>query len=266
MGRSRFLHCGLIALLLVACSSGEESLLQATSIKGVYEGAQGSDYKPSSLDEAVRGTITGKVHFEGRPYRMGLLDLGGDAACINLHPDGIKSEDFRVNPDNTLEGVIVYVKKGLSRGYTWPTPTEPIVLDQKGCQYFPHIVVIQTGQPLIIRSSDPFLHNVHGLDGPNSGFNDPMAGPGDLSPKTFSKTEVAKHVKCDVHGWMSSYVAVLPHPFHDITGSDGSFTLSDVPPGKYLLAAWHEKLGELTAEVELEPNGTLTQDFTFERK
>jgi hypothetical protein len=266
MGRSRFLHCGLIALLLAACSSADESLLQASSIKPVYEGAQGSKFKPSSLEEGVRGTITGKVHFEGRPYRTGLIDLGGDDACINLRPNGLKSEDFRINPDGTLEGVIVYVKEGLSVGFNWPAPSEPLVLDQVGCQYIPHVAVLQTGQTLIIKSDDPFLHNVNGAAGPNPGFNHAMSGVGELPPKTFTKTEVAKLIKCDVHGWMKSYVAVLPHPFHDITGADGTFTLGNVPPGTYKLGAWHEKLGELEAEVKLEPNGTLTNDFTFERK
>lgn len=266
MGRSRFLHCGLIALLLVACESDDESLLQATDTESVYEGAAAAQYKPSSMDEAVRGTITGKVHFKGRKLRTGLIDLGGDKACTGLHPNGLKSEDFRINPDGTLEGVIVYVKEGLSRGLTWPAPTKTVVLDQVGCQYVPHIVVIQTGQPLVIKSDDPFLHNVNGAAGPNAGFNHAMSGKGELSPMTFTKTEVAKMIKCDVHGWMRSYVAILPHPFHDITGKDGTYTLKDVPPGKYLLAAWHEKLGELEAEVTLEPNGTLTHDFTFERK
>jgi len=266
MGRSRILHCGLIALLLVGCTVDEESLLQASNTDFVYENAGGGNYGPSSLDEGVRGVITGKVHFKGRKLRTGLIDLGGDQACISLRPDGIRSEEFEINPDDTLRGVVVYVKEGLSRGYTWPTPQEPVVLDQVGCQYVPHVAVIQTGQELVIKSDDPFLHNVNGAAGPNDGFNHAMSGTGVLPTKTFSKTEVAKMIKCDVHGWMRAYVAILPHPFHDITGKGGSFTLKNVPPGKYKLGAWHEKLGELVADVELAPNGTLTQDFTFERK
>jgi hypothetical protein len=222
------------------------------------------------MDAAVRGTIRGTVRFAGRRWNPRLLDMSGDRFCVDAHTTRMMSEDFRVGPGGELEGVVVYLKRGMERQKFDP-PAQPAVLDQKDCMYEPHVLVIQCGQPLIIQSSDATLHNVNGRKGANDGFNHAMSSPGRLAPKIFRKPEVAKRIGCDVHGWMVSWVAALPHPYAVVTGPDGAYELTDVPPGTYLLAAWHEKVAdgrfqEGEHEVTLEANGTLTQDFQFERK
>lgn len=269
MGRSRLVPRGLTALLLclAAGCGGEDDLLEATDTDTFFTGGgSGSSYRPKSMDPAVRGAISGIVKFTGREIRAGRIDLGADKFCTGAQPGGLVAENFRFDPKTGgLEGVIVYVKKGLN-AERWETPSTEVVLDQQGCRYIPHIAVVQTGQPLLIKSSDNTLHNVKGAAGANPGFNHAMSRPGSLAPKTLTKPEVAKKIGCDVHGWMTAYVAVMPHPCWAITGPDGAFRVDGVPPGTYLLAAWHEELGEIEAEVKLAENGTLNHVFTFERK
>jgi plastocyanin len=262
MGRPRFLHPGLIALLLLAACGGEEELLLAGDAEAsVYTGGGGGSF---SLSGPGKGSVTGKVVYKGRPYTRRRLDLTTeDGFCVDARaPEGLLSEDFLVGKDGELRGVIVYVKKG-AESVKAPVPDEPVVLDQLNCQYIPHVAVLQVGQTLILKSSDNTSHNVHGAPGANNEFNIPMSKPGQIS-KTLTKTEVAKRVYCDVHGWMESWLAVLPHPFHAITGEDGTFEIKEVPEGTCLLAAWHEELGELTFEVTVKAGEAAVQEITFE--
>ena len=70
-------------------------------------------------------------------------------------------------------------------------------------------------------------------------------------------------VKCNVHPWMKSYVGVVDHPYFMVTGAEGTFELKDVPPGDYVIEAWHEKFGTLTQAVTLAASGEATTSFTF---
>jgi hypothetical protein len=265
MGQSRFLSRGLIAaLFLFGACGGDDDLLRKADTDEIYSGGGGgSNYFASSTNTADFGVVTGKVSYEGRRRRR--KESIYKDFCINANPNGILSEDFLVGGNGELAGVVVYVKRGLNK-VSFPAPSEPVVLDQKACRYVPHIAVVQFGQDLIIRNSDEHEHNVHWMPGTNGEFNTPMNVPGDLEPKSFNKQQVAASIKCDIHGWMQSYVAVLPHPCWAITKADGTFTIRGVPPGTLLLAAWHEELGELEVEIATQKSGTLNQNFTYPGK
>lgn len=266
MGRSRLLHRGLIPLLLLAACGGGEDLLVAKDISPIYAGGSGGGkYGPSG--GGAPGKIVGKVHFTGEEWKRKKLDITtADGFCVKAHPDGLFSEWFDLGDGGALGNVVVYVKEGASGG-KWDTPKDPIVLDQHGCQYIPHVAVLQVGQPLVIKSSDNILHNVHmtGPAVPNGEFNQSMSHPGEMPAMTFRKQEVPQRVYCDVHSWMESFLVVLPHPLHAVTGEDGTFTIENVPPGTYQLAAWQEKLGEKTQDVTVTAGGTVTVDFALTR-
>ena len=147
-----------------------------------------------------------------------------------------------------------------------PAPARrPVVLDQKGCLYVPQILAVQTGQKIIVKNSDPCVHNVHTKPTANAESNQvQMPGGADLT-FTFDKPEPFLKFQCDVHPWMFAWVTVVDHPYFAVSGKDGKFTIKNVPPGKYTLEAAHRKLGTQTAEIEVKDDGA-AQSFTFEVK
>jgi plastocyanin len=153
------------------------------------------------------------------------------------------------------------VKDGLTGNF--PPPATPVVLNQKGCQYSPHVFGVQVGQPVQIVNSDPTLHNVHAMPKTNQEFNMGQPIQGMKFDHTFTAREVMVPFKCDVHGWMNAHMAVLDHPFFAVTGPDGTFTIKGLPPGKYTIEAVHEKLGTQTITVELAAKDAKAADFSF---
>jgi len=159
-----------------------------------------------------------------------------------LHSEPVYSQNVVVDEKGMLQNVFVYVKEGLP-AKTYPAPKTPVTINQQGCMYAPHVLGIQVNQPLQIVNSDPTLHNIHALPKLNDGFNIAQPRKGMKTEKFFTQPEIMVRVKCDVHSWMSCYIGVLDHPFFAVTGSDGTCELRGLPPGEYLIAAWHEKYG-----------------------
>jgi plastocyanin len=162
-----------------------------------------------------------------------------------------------------MGNIMVWVSKGLPAGKTWPAPKTPVVLDQKGCIYVPHVMGIMVGQPYRILNSDGVLHNVHALPKINKGFNRAMPPTLKEASASFDKPEDIFQIKCDVHPWMNAYVGVFTHPFFSVTGKEGKFNISGLDAGTYTITAWHERLGTQTATVTVGANETKTQDLKF---
>jgi plastocyanin len=211
---------------------------------------------------ALAGNVTGKVSFTGTPPTPQKIDMAADPVCAGQNANGLTTEDVIVNADGTLQNVFVYVKEGLE-GKTFDVPQQPAVLDQKGCHYTPHVFGLQVGQPLQILNSDSTLHNVHGLPKKSKEFNLGMPLQGMKLNRKFDAPEIMVKFKCDVHPWMSAYAGVVPHPFYAVTGEAGSFEIKDLPPGNYVLEAWHEKYGTQTQSVTVDEAGPKTVDFSF---
>lgn len=210
---------------------------------------------------AVGGsTLAGKVIFEGAAPSPTPIRMDADPACMLQNKDGGTAEDVIVNSNGTLKNVFVYVKQGLE-GQKFDPPTEPVVLDQKGCRYQPHVFGIMVNQPVQIINSDGTLHNVHAVPKNNKEFNLGMPIQGMKLAQKFALPEVMVKIKCEVHPWMAAYGGVLDHPFYAVTGDDGTFFIKDLPPGEYTLEAWHEKYGTQTATIKV-PD-TTEASFTF---
>ena len=208
-------------------------------------------------------SITGTVTFDGKPPALKPLAMDADPACAKKHPKPVLAEMLVLGTGNTMGNIMVWVSKGLPSGKTWPAPKTPVVLDQKGCLYVPHVMGIMLGQSYRILNSDGILHNIHTLPKINRSFNRAMPATLKETTTTFDKPEAVFNIKCDVHPWMSAYIAVFTHPFFSVTSTDGKYTISGLDPGTYEITSWHERLGTQTASVTVAANETKSQNFKF---
>lgn len=209
--------------------------------------------------------ITGVITLKGTPpAAKEITPIKDDPNCAAMYPGALPKTMFYVVGANGELADVVVSLKGVPAKSTGAS-AEPVVLDQKGCLYTPQILAIQTGQKLIVKNSDPCVHNVHTKPTANPESNQvQMPGGADLT-YTFEKPEPFLKFQCDVHPWMFAWVTVFDHPYFAVSGKDGKFTIKNVPPGKYTLEAAHRKLGTQTAEIEVKDGGA-AQNFTFEVK
>src|SRR5262245_23323154 len=208
-------------------------------------------------------TITGTVTFDGKVPTLKPLAMDADPVCAKKHTSPQPSEMLVLGSGNAMGNIMVWVSKGLPAGKTWPVPQTPVVIDQNGCQYKPHVMGIMVGQTYRILNSDGVLHNIHTLPKLNKSFNKGMPATLKEATTTFPLAEAAFEIKCDVHPWMHAYLAVYSHPFFSVTGTDGKYTISGLDPGTYEITAWQEKLAPQTATVTVAATGAKTQDFKF---
>jgi len=206
-------------------------------------------------------TVSGTVNYEGQVPNLRPIDMGADPACAAKHDSPVMPDMLVLGDGNTMANIFVQVTNPPEGSY--PTPSEPVEIDQRGCSYHPHVVGVRAGQPLEFMNSDGLLHNVHGLPEANREFNLGMPATVTESATTLNRPEPLFQVKCDVHPWMQAYVAVMSHPYFAVTDEDGQFTIEGLPAGTYTVEAWHERLGTQTAEVTVDDGGSATADFTF---
>jgi len=211
---------------------------------------------------AFASTLSGTVKFTGTPPVPEKLAMNADPLCASLHPEPVYAENVVVNANGALKNVFVYLKEGVEKK-PYPVPPTPVVFDQKGCQYHPHVFGIQVEQTLQIVNSDATLHNVHSLAAKSKQFNLGMPIQGMKLTKKFEAPEIMAKFKCDVHPWMSAYAGVIEHPFFHVSGEDGTFAIKDVPPGTYTVEAWHEQYGTQTQSVAVVEEQDATVEFTF---
>lgn len=210
--------------------------------------------------------VGGKANFTGKATKPAKIAMDGDAVCHQQNGGKpVLNETLVVSDKGGLANVFVYVKEGVKPESVPPVPTEPVVLDQKGCAYYPHVLGIRVGQPLKVLNSDPTMHNVHSMPKTNSSFNFGMSTKGSTVEKKFSKPELGVRIKCDVHGWMNGWANVVDHPYFAVTDTSGKFTINGLPDGDYTLEAWHEKLGTQTQKISVK-GGNATTDFSFAPK
>jgi plastocyanin len=213
---------------------------------------------------AFGADVTGKITLKGAPPREVPIQMRTDPHCARMHKEQQSTKHFVLGPGGGLGDVFVYIKEGLG-DKKYPVPAEPVVLDQVGCFYTPYVFGVQTGQKIVIKNSDPTLHNVHIRTDPktkNKGSNRVQAPKGPDLSAAFQHPEIFVRFSCDVHPWMFAWAAVVDHPFFAVTSEDGTFKIADVPPGTYVLEAIHRKAGTLTTEVTVGADDQ-SVDFTM---
>ncbi len=220
---------------------------------------------PSSASSpAGTATVRGEVKFVGTAPKPTPINMAADPSCAKQHSTPVLNQDVVADAKGALQNVVVFVADGLG-DRTFDPPTQPAVIEQKGCVYQPHVLALQANQRLEVVNDDPTSHNVHATPVSNREWNK-AEPPGTRVDLAFAREEVAIPVKCNVHPWMRSYVAVFKHPYFVVTGTDGSFDLRNLPPGTYTIEAWHEKLGTATQKITVGANDTKAIDFVFKPK
>jgi hypothetical protein len=218
----------------------------------------------ASLQFVSAGDITGKITLKGTPPPEKPLPL--DPQCGKIHPTK-NTKFYVVGKNGELADTFVYVKDGLA-GKNFPVPDKPALIDQVGCEYVPYVSGLMVNQKLLVRNSDPVLHNVHpipAVPGNKESNVAQMPKSKDLE-FSFPKEEQFLRFKCDVHPWMYSYVSVLSHPFYATSDKDGKFKIENLPAGKYTIEVHHRKAGKQTMEVEVPATGAKEANFTLEAK
>ncbi len=265
----RFAIVLLASSLALACGKGKEAKEEAEGVDdqalqtaATATAAGTTAAAPTAAASPDAATVAGLVKLEGASPKMPALQMAADPYCASQHAGApAVDEEVVIGPGGELANVFVYIKN-ISGNF--PAPSSPVMLDQHGCQYRPHVTALQVGQPLQIKNSDATLHNIHALPTVNRQFNEGQPVQGMVSTKKFDKPEITPFkVKCDVHGWMKAYMAVMPHPFYSVSQNNGTFTISNLPPGQYTIVAWHEKYGQQEQQITVAPKESKAVNFTF---
>lgn len=217
---------------------------------------------PVAAAPTGNGTVTGTVTVTGKlPVMADIVERKGDPVCARTM---MKYNDVIADKKGDLQDVLVRIAPGSIKG-KFPTPTD-LSVEQKECMYLPKTFGIQSGGSVIVKNTDKTTHNVHTYKGNESQFNQgqPPGTPDIKLPekgKTYDDGVIT--FKCDIHKWMNSSGVVTDHPYFAVTGTDGTFKLDKLPPGKYKLEAWHSLFGVKTQDITVEDGKPLAVTIAF---
>jgi plastocyanin len=224
----------------------------------------------SGLCGVSQAQIAGRVTLVGDPPEMPQIKAMQQVAqCATLHKDPVYEDSIVASDKNELANVIVFIKPAEGQKLSGPKLDKPVVLDQKGCMYSPHVIAVEVGQPVVVRNSDGFLHNVHALSIDNPSFNFAQVTNGDKTIQPFTTVETFQ-IKCDVHPWMKAIVRVFDNPYFAVTNEQGSYTIDTkgLPDGTYTVQAWQEIYHDSQPQQVEVKGGKATKpvDFKFQAK
>jgi len=192
---------------------------------------------------SAAGSIKGSVILGGPAPAPKKLEVTIDQYVCGTEKD---SGDLLLSPRKELKNAVVWLENPPA-GAAAPAPAAKVEMDQNGCVFIPRVVVVPAGGTVDFLNSDRLLHNIHATPKLNVSFN--RTQPKDRTiPVTFAKPEIVR-INCDLHSWMVGWVVVAAHPYYAITGADGQFSFDNLPPGKYDLHIWHERLGTVQASA-----------------
>jgi plastocyanin len=217
-----------------------------------------SQIKAAPVDPTTAATITGTISFEGAPPNPHPIDMSNDPGC-----KGRTESEQVVVDDGHLANVLIYVKSGLAPG-TYDPPKQSVSIKQEGCRYVPHIAAVMVGQPVQFEDHDQTLHNIHPMPKNNREWNQSQMPNSQPLVKTFSRSELVIPIKCNQHPWMHMYLSVLSNPYFAITGKDGSYTLPNLPPGTYTIAAVQETYGEKRQTITVGAKDSKNLNFNYQ--
>ena len=202
--------------------------LSALALTTVTVAAPAFAYDVSAVSGG--GSIEGQVIYKGPVETRKVIPNKDVETC-----GGIREESLiDVGPDHGVQNAAVYLVD-VAKGKAWPPAPKPPELDNIKCRFVPDVLIMRTGN-LDVVNKDPVLHNTHGYYGKRTAFNMAQPNEGQVIPADLTRAGIVR-VDCDVHGWMLAWIYVVDNPYYALTGADGKFSISDVPPGTYKLVA-----------------------------
>ena len=253
------------ASLVVACGGGQERSAPAASTPAPTPAAVAAapaDTEADSVSDYMvievksGGKLEGKVIFTGAAPTPTMVEITKD---IEVCHEEKKILNVKVDANGGLAEAVVWID-GIKEGKDWGNTDGEV--DQKDCEYQPHVQAIAAVGKLTIKNSDALLHNIHGKFAGESLFNVAQPAGAAEIPKKLKKVGPVE-LQCDVHSWMKAWVFVAPHPYYAVTNSEGGFEIKDVAAGTYTVKVWHEELGEQEMQVTVAPDAAATTNFNY---
>ncbi len=233
--------------------------LGAVLVMGVCSTAGAAKYKV--VDVSNGGSITGTIKFNGTPPKNPVMKATKD---VDVCGATLTADYYIVGANGGLKNVAIAIEN-IDAGKAYDKKAI-VPFENKDCMFGPHVSAAVKGQKLGIVSKDPVLHNTHLYSGDKlkTMYNIALPLQDKVIKKRLKKNGVVT-VKCDAHEWMLGYVYVGTNPYVTISAEDGSFTLSDVPPGNYKVTIWHEKLGKVSKDITVAAGAAAKLDHTFSK-
>jgi plastocyanin len=253
-----------IVMELVGCKPNEAIRQGAVIDKGTKPNEPASP-KSAAIDEATTGTIFGTMNFVGKAPERLKIDMSQDPVCSITGGENL-AEQYVVH-GGKLANVYIYIKEGPEAAMiAAPQSTAPVVLDQVGCKYTPHVIAVMRGGTVEFRNSDGTMHNIHTVPTGNPVVDVSQGAKGAPEQKQFATPEIMMPVRCNNHPWMNAFINVSATPFFAVSNAEGHFEIKGLPAGTYTLAAVHEKMGEQTMKVTVAPKESTKAEFTYAMK
>ena len=258
------LMTGLVVVGLAGCKPNEAIRQGAVIGKGTKPNQPAAE-NGTTADGATTGSIRGTVNFSGNAPERLKIDMSQDPVCSITGGENL-AEQYVVH-GGKLANVYLYIKEGPEAAMNAsPKSTAPIVLDQVGCKYTPHVIAVMRGSTVEFRNSDGTMHNIHTIPVGNPPVDVSQGAKGAPETRQFDKPEIMMPVRCNNHPWMNAFINVSATPFFAVSDRDGKFEIKGLPPGKYTLGAVHEKLGEQTISVEVASKEQAKVELTYSMK
>jgi len=250
---------GVMLAMIVSCSRGtsEKPTTDIPPAPPAPAATAAGGYEVTAVTDG--GSVAGTITLSGPVPKLPARKIGKDPQVCGTAER--ESQKLIANRSGGLRNAVVIVE-GVKRGKAMPTAAQNAEIDQKKCEYSPHVQVMAVNSEIALRNSDPILHNIQFFQGDNSLFNIAQPVQGQVNKHKLENAGTI-YVECAVHGWMQGNVVVVDNPYYAVTDENGKFSITDLPPGKYQVKIWHEYLGELTRDVTVNAKAetTLNEDF-----
>lgn len=250
--------CGLLTASL-SCGKGRDGEVTWDSL---------------DIELPTAGLVAEGVSVSGRVLLVGgnsssvgkVIDVGGNPFC-SQHGDLI-NPTWKVDEDGGFADVVVRVH---GSGRASNIDSQPVLVDQRRCEYLPTVVAIQAGQSIVVRNSDLTFHNVRlafhqagTLDKGSNLENMGQAGNGEEWVRELRSPGIYR-LECDIHRWMKAWIVVHEGVHVAVSRQGGSYAVERaLPDGEYVVSAWHPRFSKALTRTVQVVNGSATADFTFD--